>query len=40
MKEQYERPIIELDEFETQDVLTTSGGTDDPPWGGEEMPWG
>ncbi len=39
MKEKYEKPIVELDEFETQDVLTTSGDTT-PPWGGEEAPWG
>ena len=39
MKEKYEKPIVELDEFETQDVLTTSGGESTPPWGGEETPF-
>lgn len=41
MKENYEKPIVELDEFETQDVLTVSDedtGNVDPPWGGEIVP--
>lgn len=38
MKEKYEKPSVELDEFETQDVLTTSGDTT-PAWGAEETPF-
>lgn len=33
MKEKYEAPVIEIVEFETEDVITTSGevgGVDDP----------
>ena len=40
MKEKYEKPIVELDDFEAQDVLTASGGGSTPPWGGEEVPFG
>lgn len=40
MKEKYKKPSVELDEFETQDVLTASGGESDSPWGGEEVPFG
>ncbi len=39
MKEKYEKPSVELDEFEAQDILTTSG-EDTPPWGGEVVPFG
>ena len=39
MKEKYEKPSVGLDEFEAQDVLTTSGGESTPPWGGEETPF-
>ena len=35
MKEKYEKPLVELDEFEQQDVLTTSP----PAWPGEETPF-
>ncbi len=40
MKEKYEKPSVKLDEFEAQDVLTTSDGESTPPWGGEEVPFG
>ena len=33
MKDKYEAPVIEIVEFETEDVITTSGevgGVDDP----------
>lgn len=36
MKEKYEAPVIEIVEFETEDVITTSGeigGVDDPTIG-------
>lgn len=40
MKEKYEKPSVELNEYEAQDVLTTSGSESTPPWGGEEVPFG
>ena len=40
MKEKYEKPSVELNEFEAQDVLTASGGESTPPLGGEEVPFG
>ena len=38
MKEIYEKPMTELEEFKTVDVITTSGNSDDDndtpfPWG-------
>ena len=30
MKEQYERARLEIDEFDTEDVIATSGGTNVP----------
>lgn len=39
MKEEYNKPTIEIVDFEQQDVLTASEGSN-PPWGGEETPFG
>ena len=30
MKERYETPEMEIVEFETEDIITASGGNDDP----------
>lgn len=32
MKEIYEKPITEIDEFKTVDIITTSGDDNDTPW--------
>lgn len=36
MREQYETPEMEVIEFETEDVITTSGGTGSVIGGGDE----
>lgn len=38
MKEIYEKPIAQIDEFETVDVITTSAGDDNEP--DTDIPWG
>ena len=40
MKEKYEKPDIKLDDYETKDIITTSGSDTTEPWGGEATPWG
>ena len=39
MKEKYEKPKAELEEFKTLDVISTSEGGDDS-WIGPPAPWG
>lgn len=31
-KEKYEIPVVEIVEFETEDVITTSGGIEEDGW--------
>ncbi len=33
MKEEYAKPIVEIEEFKTVDVITTSEPDTDVPWG-------
>lgn len=48
MKKNYQKPALEVVCFETEDIITTSGGSNgDPgghapdfPWGNEEDGWG
>lgn len=34
MKESYEKPTVDIEEFKVIDVITTSGDADNPVW-----PW-
>ena len=38
MKDIYEKPIVQIDEFETVDVITTSCEIDNNP--DTDIPWG
>lgn len=38
MKEKYSKPVSELEEFRTVDVITTSGDIDNEP--DTDIPWG
>lgn len=42
MKEKYIKPDVELEEYKTLDVITTSGGDTEEtdPWGAEPTPFG
>ncbi len=42
MKEKYIKPDVELEEYKTLDVITTSGGDTEEtdPWGAEPVTWG
>ena len=42
MKEKYIKPDVELEEYKTLDVITTSGGDTEEtdPWGAQPTPFG
>lgn len=40
MKELYEKPIIEITEFEVEDIITASGLTPVDGGSGDSMDWG